>query len=116
MGVVQLVGFVGCWVLVVALVLWGFITERRRRPRPSATSSGLAAADWFVVEEAEGDSSQVADRAHFLAKAWLATRGLDLAHVPPGGIRTEVTTTGDGISTTRVLLRSVALQTSLRPR
>jgi hypothetical protein len=115
MSVVQLVAFVGCWVVVAALVLWGFLTERSRRPRPSATSSGLAAADWFVVEEAEGHSSQVADRAHFLAKAWLATRGLDLADVPPGDIRTEVTTTGDGISTTRLLVRSVALQASLRP-
>ncbi len=82
----------------------------------AAATSGLAAADWLVVEEAEGASSEVAERARFLASAWMATRGLDLANVAPGDIRTEVITTGDGLSTTRVLLKSVALQGSLRRR
>ncbi len=116
MAVAQTVAFAGCWVVVMALVLWGLITERRRRPVRSEAPAGVAASDWFVVEEVEGVTSKGAERARFLAHAWMATRGLDLAHVPPGDIRTEVITTGDGVGTTRVLLKAVALQASLRPR
>jgi hypothetical protein len=37
-----------------------------------------------------------------------------MGSVAPSDIRTEVTTTGDGVSTTRVLVKSAALQTSRR--
>ena len=65
---------------------------------------------------AEGATPQVAEQARFLAAAWLASRGIDMAAVPPADVRTEVTTTGDGVSTTRVLVRSASLQTSRRHR
>jgi hypothetical protein len=114
MGVAQVLAFAACWVVVVALVLWALLAERRRGRGRSEASAGLGPADWFLVEVAEGASADVARRVRFLANAWLATRGLDLAALPPDAIRTEVTTTGDGESTTRVLLKSAALWASLR--
>jgi hypothetical protein len=126
MGVAEVVGFAVCWLVVAALMLWGVFTEKKRGPlrlEPPAGAAGpwhpsrngrAAPTDWVVVEVAEGATPEVAAQARFLAAAWLASRGIDMSTVPPADIRTEVTTSGDGTSTTRVLIRGAALQTSRR--
>jgi hypothetical protein len=126
MGVAEVVGFAVCWLVVAALMLWGVFTEKKRGPlrlEPPSGAAGLwhptraervAPAEWVVVEIAEGATPEVATQARFLASAWLASRGIDMAAVPPADMRTEVTTTGDGTSTTRVLIRAAALQASRR--
>src|ERR1700749_2553963 len=109
MGVAEVVGFAACWVLVAALMLWGVLTEKRRGPMRFEPPAGMAGggwhpsrsprtapADWVVIEVAEGASPDVAEQARFLAGAWMASRGIDMATVAPSDIRTEVTTTGDG--------------------
>jgi hypothetical protein len=128
MGVAEVVGFAACWLIVAGLMLWGVLTEKRRGPMRFEPPAGMAGAwhpsrpprtspaDWVVVEVAEGASPEVAEEARFLAGAWLASRGIDMANVPPSDIRTEVTTTGDGVSTTRVLVKSAALHASRRRR
>jgi hypothetical protein len=107
-------------------MLWGVFTEKKRGPSRFEPPTGFtapwhppravrsSAADWVVVEVAEGCTREVAEQARFLAAAWLASRGIDVSAVPPADIRTEVTTTGDGVSTTRVLVRAASLQTSRR--
>jgi len=127
MGVAEVVGFAACWLMVATLMLWGVFTEKRRGPmrieppagatasHPSRASRG-SSTDWVVVEAAEGASSEVADEVMFLASAWLASRGIDLSVVPPADVRTEVTTDGDGASTTRVLVRAGALEATRRQR
>ena len=126
MGVAEVVGFAVCWLVVAGLMLWGVFTEKKRGPSRFEPPAGPDAAwhptrpvrtspsDWVVVEVAEGARREVADQARFLAAAWLASRGIDMAAVPPADVRTEVTTTGDGTSTTRVLVRAAALQASRR--
>ena len=126
MGVAEIVGFAVCWLVVATLMLWGVFTEKKRGPMRMEPPAGAAGAwhpsrnartppsDWVVVEIAEGATTEVADEARFLAAAWLASRGIDLSTVPPADVRTEVTTSGDGASTTRVLVRATSLQTSRR--
>ena len=126
MGVAEVIGFAACWLIVAALMLWGVLTEKKRGPMRFEPPAGMAGewhpsraprpspAEWVVVEVAEGASTEVAEQARFLAAAWLASRGIEMAMVPPSDIRTEVITTGDGVSTTRVLVRSAALHTSRR--
>ncbi len=128
MGIAEVVGFAVCWLIVAALMLWGVFTEKKRGPLRFEPPDGAAGpwhpsrsvrtspANWVVVEVAEGATPEVADQARFLAAAWLAARGIDMAAVPPADVRTEVTTTGDGASTTRVLVRAASLQASRRPR
>jgi len=139
MGVAEIVGFAACWLMVATLMLWGVFTEKKRGAmrieppagasgpwHPSRTGRGLSAGepssgarsrtDWVVVEAAEGASPEVANQARFLASAWLASRGIDMSIMPPADVRTEVTTDGDGASTTRVLIRAGALQTTRRHR
>ena len=128
MGVAEVVGFAVCWLVVATLMLWGVFTEKKRGPlrfeppdgaaggpRHPSRSARTSPADWVVVEVAEGATPEVANQARFLAAAWLASRGIDMSAVPPADIRTEVTTTGDGASTTRVLVRAASLQASRRP-
>ena len=126
MGVAEIVGFAVCWLVVAGLMLWGVFTEKKRGPSRLEPPAGLAGAwhptrsvrssptDWVVVEVAEGSTPAVAEQARFLAGAWLASRGIDLTAVPPADMRTEVTTAGDGTSTTRVLVRAASLHTSRR--
>lgn len=126
MGVAEVVGFAACWLVVAALMLWGVFTEKRRGPMRFELPAGASGAwhpsraarptpaEWVVVETAEGASPAVADEARFLAAAWLASRGIDMSTVPPTDVRTEVTTTGDGVSTTRVLVRATSLHTTRR--
>jgi hypothetical protein len=128
MGVAEVVGFAVCWLVVAALMLWGVFTERKRGPMRMEPPAGQVGpwhpsrparptpSDWVVVETAEGATPEVATEARFLASAWLASRGIDLASVPPGDLRTEVTTADDGASTTRVLVRATALHGIRRPR
>lgn len=124
MGVAEIVGFAACWLVVATLMLWGVFTEKKRgalRFEPPAgalhpSRSGRPTADWLVIETAEGATPEVANQARFLASAWLASRGIDMASVPPEDLRTEVSTTGDGASTTRVLVRATALHGSRRHR
>jgi hypothetical protein len=128
MGVAEIVGFAVCWLVVAALMLWGVFTEKKRGPLPLEPPAGAAGgwhpsratraspSDWVVVEVAEGASPEVAEQARFLAGAWLASRGIDMSAVPPADVRTDVTTSGDGVSTTRVLVRAACLQTSRRQR
>lgn len=131
MGVAEVVGFAVCWVLVATLMLWGVFTEKNRGPlrfEPPAGAAGTVVGaspgrpartsptDWVVVEVADGATPEVAEEARFLAAAWLASRGVDMSTLPPADVRTEVTTAGDGASTTRVLIRSASLQGSRRQR
>lgn len=125
MGVAEIIGFAACWLVVATLMLWGVFTERKRGV-PAGLDSGSewhparynrsAPTDWIVVESTEGASPEVAARAHLIAAALLASRGIDIESLPPGDIRTEVTSTGDGLSTTRVLVRAGAMHASRRRR
>jgi hypothetical protein len=74
----------------------------------------VAPTDWIVVETCPGGTPAVADQARFLAAALLASRGIDLDALPPDDVRTEVASTGDGVSTTRVLVRAGAMHASRR--
>jgi hypothetical protein len=128
MGVAEVVGFAVCWLVVAGLMLWGVFTEKKRGPSRFEPPAGATApwhptrtvrtspTDWVVVEVAEGCTPQVAEQARFLAAAWLASRGIDMSTVPPADVRTEVTTTGDGTSTTRVLVKAASLQGSRKQR
>lgn len=123
MGVAEIVGFAACWLVVAALMLWGVFTERRRGGSDAAGAewhparyNRAAPADWIVVESTEGATPEVAAEAHLIAAALLASRGIDIESIPPGDIRTEVTSTGDGQSTTRVLVRAGAMHASRRRR
>jgi hypothetical protein len=127
MGVAEVVGFAACWLIVAALMLWGVFTEKRRGPMRMELPAGFvgawhphpsrtAPADWVVIEAAEGAGPEVTNQVRFLATAWLASHGIDMAAVPPSDVRTEVATDGDGHSTTRILVRSSALHVSKRRR
>jgi hypothetical protein len=103
-------------------MLWGVFTEHKRGgPRadlsaewhPSRTTRA-APTDWVVVESTEGGSQEVAEQAMLVAAALLASRGIDIESVPPADIRTEVTSSGDGVATTRVLVRAGAMHASRR--
>jgi hypothetical protein len=123
MGVAEIIGFAACWLVVASLMLWGVFTEHKRGGSPGEIGGGewhpsrfgrTSPTDWIVVESSPGGTPDVATQAHFLASAWLASRGIDIDALPPADVRTEVTSTGDGISTTRVLVRAGALQASRR--
>jgi hypothetical protein len=72
--------------------------------------------DWVVVESAPGSSPGVLAEAKLVAAALLASRGLDMTSMPPSDIRIEVTASGDGEGTTRVLVRAGAMHASRRRR
>jgi hypothetical protein len=122
MGVAEIVGFAVCWLVVASLMLWGVFTEHKRGGPPADAKTELhpsrynrvAPTDWIVVETSPGGAPEVAAQAWFLAAALLASRGIDLDSIPPGDVRTEVTSTGDGVSTTRVLVRAGAMHASRR--
>ncbi len=123
MGVAEIVGFAACWVMVATLMLWGVFTEHKRGGDTRVPARAdwqptrynrVAHTDWIVVESTPGGTPEVADDARLIATALLASRGIDLEALPPGDIRTEVTSTGDGVSTTRVLVRAGAMHASRR--
>jgi hypothetical protein len=124
MGVAEIIGFAVCWLIVASLMLWGVFTEHKRGgPTPPATDGGewhpsrfnrVSPTDWIVVESTEGSTPEVAWQARLIASAWLASRGLDIDSLPPSDLRTEVTTSDDGMSTTRVLVRAGALNATRR--
>lgn len=122
MGVAEIIGFAVCWLVVATLMLWGVFTEHRRNGTPADTGaqwhpsrlSRVAHTDWIVVETTEGNTPEVTEQARLVASALLASRGIDIESLPPADIRTEVTSTGDGVSTTRVLVRAGAMHASRR--
>lgn len=124
MGVAEIIGFAVCWLVVASLMLWGVFTERRRGPIPLLDGSEMhpsrlgrpGPSDWIVIETAEGGSAEVAEHARFLAGAWLASHGVDMEALAPDDLRTEVTSTGDGSATTRILVRAGALNPGRRSR
>lgn len=122
MGVAEIVGFAVCWVLVATLMLWGVFTEHKRGGPPVQADwqpthyNRVAQTDWIVVESTPGGSPEVAENARLIASALLASRGIDLETLPPDDVRMEVTSTGDGVSTTRVLVRAGAMHASRRRR
>lgn len=123
MGVAEIIGFAVCWLVVASLMLWGVFTEHRRGPTRFDRSvaqvhpSRLARSsptDWIVVDTCQGSTPEVAIQARLIAAALLASRGIDIESLPPADIRTEVTSTDDGASTTRVLVRAGAMHASRR--
>ena len=124
MGVAEIIGFAVCWLVVASLMLWGVFTERRRGAIPILDGAEMHPSrmgrpspwDWIVIETAEGGTPDVAESAHFLAAAWLAARGVDIDTLAPADLRTEVTSTGDGVATTRILVRAGALSSGRRTR
>lgn len=131
MGIAEIIGFAACWLVVATLMLWGVFTEKKRGPMrheppagmvqavhtpPAPRTARTSSSDWIVVEVADGTSPEVQEQARFLASAWLASRGIDAGTVQPADLRTEVITGGDGIGTTRVLVRAGALHASRRHR
>jgi hypothetical protein len=103
-------------------MLWGVFTEHKRGGPPVDSGTEwhpsrfgrVTQTDWIVVETTLGGTSEVAQQARLIAGALLASRGIDLESLPPGDIRTEVTSTGDGASTTRILVRAGAMHASRR--
>lgn len=122
MGVAEIIGFAVCWLVVASLMLWGVFTEHKRGITPFDTLADahpsrynrVTPTDWIVVETIPGGTPEVGAQARFLAAALLASRGIDLDSLPPSEVRTEVTSSGDGVSTTRVLVRAGAMHASRR--
>jgi hypothetical protein len=132
MGVAEIVIFAVSWLVVASLMLWGVFTEhkrggigtrrlqlrhrRRDRNGPAAGHGRAAPTDWIVLESAAGSGPDVELQARLIAAALLASRGVDLEMLPPGDLRTEVTSSSDGASTTRILVRAGAMHASRRHR
>ncbi len=127
MGVAEIVIFAVCWLVVASLMLWGVFTEhkrdsigvrrlRRRRDWPPSTAGRAAPTDWIVLESCAGTGPDVELQARLIAAALLASRGIDMEMLPPGDLRTEVTTASDGAGTTRILVRAGAMHASRRHR
>lgn len=130
MGVAEIVIFAVCWLIVASLMLWGVFTEhkrggigtrrlqlrRRQRDWPPARTSRAAPTDWIVLESTAGSGPEVEVQARLIAAALLASRGIDMETLPPGDLRTEVTTSSDGAGTTRILVRAGAMHASRRHR
>ena len=108
MGVIAIVGFAACWLLVATLMLWGVFTEKKRGEMRGEPPTGTAR--WHRGRNV----GAVADTG------WA---GAGAGGTWPGG-RTDlgpatewvVVEAGDGVSTTRGLVRSAALQTTRRRR
>lgn len=127
MGVAEIVIFAVCWLVVASLMLWGVFTEhkrdsigigrlRRRKDWQSAPTGRAAPTDWIVLESCAGSGPDVEVQARLIAGALLASRGIDIEMLPPGDLRTEVTTASDGAGTTRILVRAGAMHASRRHR
>lgn len=122
MGVTEIVIIAVCWVAVAALMLWGVFSEHRRdgwrgrgrdwQPVPPR----LGQSDWIVLESCPGTGPEVELEARLIAAALLASRGIELESLPPGELRTEVTTANDGVGATRILVRAGAMHASRRRR
>ena len=126
MGVAEIVIFAVSWLVVASLMLWGVFTEhrrdgfgslrraRRRNREWQPSAARPASTDWIVLESSTGTGPEVEAQARLIASALLASRGIDLDMLPPGDLRTEVTTASDGAGTTRVLVRAGAMHASRR--
>ena len=136
MGVAEIVIFAVSWLVVASLMLWGVFTERnrdglglgrrsRRKEQAGATrfddpaasrAQKVAHTDWIVLESTVGSGPEVEVQARLIASALLASRGVDIDQLPPGDLRTEITTSSDGAGTTRVLVKAGAMHASRRHR
>jgi hypothetical protein len=135
MGVAEIVIFAVSWLVVASLMLWGVFTERNRdglglgrrhrrgersgqpgRPTDAGRPPRMAHTDWIVLESASGSGPDVEAQARLIACALLASRGVDIDQLPPGDLRTEVSTSSDGAGTTRVLVKAGAMHASRRHR
>lgn len=120
MAVAEIVVFAVSWLVVTSLMLWGVFTERRRGPAVPAEAPArhtlVAHTDWVVLETTPGSAPDDQARARLVAAALLASRGVDIDQLPAGDLRTEVTTDGDGASSTRILVRAGAMHASRRRR
>ena len=136
MGVAEIVIFAVSWLVVASLMLWGVFTERnrdgfglgRRSRRGERAGQGgrqteasgrpprAAHTDWIVLESTSGSGPEVEAQARLIASALLASRGVDIDQLPPGDLRTDVTTSSDGAGTTRVLVKAGAMHASRRHR
>ena len=128
MGIAEIVIFAVCWLIVASLMLWGVFTEHKRggigtrrlqlrhrtREWPPARPGRAAPTDWIVLESTAGSGPEVEVQARLIASALLASRGIDIETLPPGDLRTEVTTSSDGAGTTRILVRAGAMHASRR--
>jgi hypothetical protein len=123
MGVAEIIGFAICWLVVASLMLWGVFTEHKRgssrldravAPLHPSRFSRTSQSEWIVVETCLGGSPEVAIQAKLIASALLASRGIDIESLPPADLRTEVSSSGDGTSMTRVLVRAGAMHASRR--
>ncbi|HET6963239.1 MAG TPA: hypothetical protein VFH58_00610 [Acidimicrobiales bacterium] len=123
----EIVIFAVCWLVVASLMLWGVFTEhkrdsigirrlRRRKEWQAAPAGRAAPTDWIVLESCAGSGPDVEVQARLIASALLASRGIDIEMLPPGDLRTEVTTASDGAGTTRILVRAGAMHASRRHR
>lgn len=121
MGVAEIAIFAVCWLVVASLMLWGVFTEHKRdsrmfrRSRPRDWQPVRAApTDWIVLESTPGRGPEIEVQARMVATALLASRGIDLEKLPPSDLSVEVTTSGDGAGTTRILVRAGAMHASRR--
>jgi hypothetical protein len=97
------------------------LARRRRGARASTESAAsrspkVAHTDWIVLESTLGSGPEVEAQAVLIASALLASRGVDIEQLPPGDLRTEITTSSDGAGTTRVLVKAGAMHASRRHR
>ena len=75
-------------------------------PRPLGRPVGPG---WVVVERLTGSGDQVRAEGELLVAAALAARGLEVAQLAPGDLRTETIPLGAGKEATVFLLRAGVL-------
>lgn len=123
MGIAEIAIFAVSWLIVASLMLWGVFTEHRRDSFAFRRGRGrdrdwqpvrAAPTDWIVLESASGTGPEVEKQARLIAAALLASRGIDIEVLPAGDLKLEVTVSGDGAGTTRLLVRAGAMHASRR--
>ena len=127
MGMAEVVGFAACWLVVAALMLWGVFTEKKRGPAAVRAADGAAGGlasqsvgpdrprptGWWSRSPRAPPRRWPTRPASWPRPGWPRAAST-CRRFRPADIRTEVTTTGDGVSTTRVLVRAASLQASRR--
>ncbi|HLH46490.1 MAG TPA: hypothetical protein VKV25_04960 [Acidimicrobiales bacterium] len=121
MGAGEVVGLVSCWLFVAAVLIWGVLTEGRRRGPGSAppvafrlrepTPPVAGHDEWVVVERLAGSGPEVRREGELLAAAALAARGRELR---PDNHRVEVATRPGGAETWFLLRREELTPTESR--
>lgn len=121
MGVGEIVGLIACWLLVAALLVWGVLTEGRRRgpggPPPVAlrlrgpAEPARGHDEWVVVERLAGFGPEVRREGELLVAAALAARARELH---PDHLRVEIATRPGGAETWFLLRREELAPTESR--